>query len=630
MRALVALCLSAVVLPAFAQQRKPAARARLGPVVSATSVGRLDWLRVAASRVARPGVKAAGDAPSAPAQGGETFLVLNLEFDTPANCLAYAVAEAPAFTQVDRFADVFLPLSKIATVGAAIEKSAGLVRFEVAGRVGASPPPVAGKAAVRGEPDKIVRGGISGLTGKGVIVAVVDSGVDFRHQDFIRIENGKPVSRLLYLWDTTSPDFDAGKGGSAAPIRYPNGASVGTLFTRDQLTADLQAASSAIGDRDLNGHGTSCAGIAAGSGGADRRHIGVAPDADIIGVRIGGTPAGGLENSWVLNAACAWLDKVAGSQPLVVSCSFGGQNGRHDGRSIEEQQLNARFPAGLAGRAICVAAGNEGSDAIHADLTLGTAAKPSELKWKAGEGASLSLIFDTDDLSDVRFRAAAGTTLPKLSAKVDSATKQALVPVAGMGKGDGGMVIFTASGSAVKCDAYIDGGEFDKTCAAYSKLVGRPGTAAAAITVGSYDWNDRFEKDGNQVTVSPGGVAMAIGSLSSYSSVGPSRDSSVVKPDIVAPGQFYSAPVPLNATKGTRDTSNKYQLFNGTSAATPYVSGIIALVFQKKPGLTFGEVKRLIHTSASSDSFTGALPNPKWGYGKLDLAAVRTIIGALQ
>ena len=67
---------------------------------------------------------------------------------------------------------------------------------------------------------------------------------------------------------------------------------------------------------------------------------------------------------------------------------------------------------------------------------------------------------------------------------------------------------------------------------------------------------------------------------------------------------------------------------NGTSAATPYTAGIIALMFQKKPTLTLGEVKRLLKLYSSKGGlkpFSRAIPNNNWGYGKLDMAAIDKI-----
>src|SRR5262249_49475210 len=158
----------------------------------------------------------------------------------------------------------------------------------------------------------IVRGGISGLTGKGVIIAVIDSGLDFRNPDFITYDAaGQPTSRLLYLWDTVGNDYDARGLGSKPPLSYPNGASSATLYTRGQLTAELRSPTPGIPATDINGHGTACAGIAAGNGnnGPGKDYVkGVAPDADIIAVRVGGVKlangnvSGELDNIYLLGA----------------------------------------------------------------------------------------------------------------------------------------------------------------------------------------------------------------------------------------------------------------------------------------------------------------------------------------
>ena len=163
-----------------------------------------------------------------------------------------------------------------------------------------------------------MHGGAKGLTGKGVIIAVIDSGIDFRHPDFIGPDGN---SRLLYFWDTLAPP--RASQGRPGPIAYfPDGPMVGTLFSRDDLNRYLKSGNADDGPADEGGHGTGCAGVAAGNGAAwqlaaanddelkkqDCR--GVAPDADLIAVRIGRDH--GLPNAWMLNAIVSWLDKLAG------------------------------------------------------------------------------------------------------------------------------------------------------------------------------------------------------------------------------------------------------------------------------------------------------------------------------
>src|SRR5262249_36547632 len=162
--------------------------------------------------------------------------------------------------------------------------------------------------------------------------------------------------------------------------------------------------------------------------------------------------------------------------------------------------------------------------------------------------------------------------------------------------GVGGFYIFSKSGTPTTADLYINGGIFRDDCVSYSKLIGTPGTTENAITVGSYDWNDQYYSKERLKTVGDpcGNAQLTIGGLSCYSNPGYSR-SGVVKPDIVAPGQFYHssyAKFPngqgVNSIYSAVDNTGNYRLFNGTSAATPYVAGVVALMMQKKPSITLG------------------------------------------
>ncbi len=112
-----------------------------------------------------------------------------------------------------------------------------------------------------------------------------------------------------------------------------------------------------------------------------------------------------------------------------------------------------------------------------------------------------------------------------------------------------------------------------------------------------------------------------------------------VKPDLAAPGQWFTAPVSMLASgepaglslmsagvyEGLHD-SGRYRFFNGTSAAAPYVAGIVALAFERSPRLTLGVLRGRLHASLSHDAVTGAVPNTAWGHGRLDLAAVRRFL----
>jgi subtilisin family serine protease len=192
-------------------------------------------------------------------------------------------------------------------------------------------------------------------------------------------------------------------------------------------------------------------------------------------------------------------------------------------------------------------------------------------------------------------------------------------------------------------DAYIAGygiepqfpdGGFDPSCATPGKQIDTPGSASCAITVGSYDFNDLFHVKGDYHTIpvntGRAWVEMVVGSRSAYSNPGYRRLGQQIKPEIVAPGQYFTAAAPPKVKGLLYDTSGNYQLFNGTSAATPYTAGVVALLMQKKRDITLGEIKKLLQKHAASDKYTGEVPNPEWGYGKLTRKAVVEMIKALE
>src|SRR5713101_7149949 len=601
------------------------------------------------------------------------YFVTYVEFQNVAARQAFRVPGATVFAAYDRFADVFVPPNADGQgpdmrVISAIVMSRGFFWMDEAEPV-LLPPPTALQEArpTRALAEQIVRGGFAGLTGKHVIIAVVDSGLDFRNPDFITYDNsGQPTSRLLYLWDTTSQTFDASGLGSRPPIRYPNGASVGTLYTRDQLTAELRSGSRRIPGTDEAGHGTGAAGVAAGNGNNAKRSlahaIGVAPNADLIAVRIGGA-GGSLQNGYLLNAAAGWIDSVAraANEPVVINCSFGGHSGAHDGNTVEEREINARFAPGVRGRAIVISAGNDQEQALHAHLTFGNSQTPALLKWFSQEGTRLQVFFRIPNMRQIDLRGLGLAPAENVNPPDPNVPRSTAQPGRGypypfaseyeipvyVTPGFGAAYIWDDSGQITQAEVYLYTGRGNAVApATFLEIVGNPGTASAAITVGSYDWNDQLDKSGQIVSWPapcyrrpPDNLPppVKIHDLSCYSSPGYSR-SGAVKPEIVAPGEWYTASF-ARLPDGTGseignifpvDASGNYVGFNGTSAAAPYVTGIVALMMEKKPTITAGEIKNLLKRYATADAYTGSVPNPKWGYGKLDLAAVRSILGAIQ
>lgn len=167
-------------------------------------------------------------------------------------------------------------------------------------------------------------GGTEGLTGQGCLVAVFDSGIDYRLEDF----QNQYGSRILYLWDQTlQPDEERG-------FRPPEGFSLGVEFTREQINEALTAGEEGlrlVPSVDASGHGTAVAAIAAGSS-PDPRYAGAAPGAGLLIVKLGQAGRGSFPRTTQLMRAMTYALRKAQQlgMPLAVNISFGNSYGPHE------------------------------------------------------------------------------------------------------------------------------------------------------------------------------------------------------------------------------------------------------------------------------------------------------------
>ncbi len=222
-----------------------------------------------------------------------------------------------------------------------------------------------------------VAAGMDGLRGEGVLIAVLDSGIQYLLKDF-QNEGG---SRILFLWDQTLQTD--GEGGLRPPVGFRGGVE----FTKTEIDRAIQMGSGEVLSRDVSGHGTAVAGIAAGSA-SSPLYQGVAPESDLLVVKLGAnrkpenrawesaasmgvTP--NVQNFPLTTDLMRAITYVLGKaeelgKPVAVNISIGDTYGAHDGTSLLERFIDSACEKGR--NAICIGSGNEAAAGGHRGVRL--------------------------------------------------------------------------------------------------------------------------------------------------------------------------------------------------------------------------------------------------------------------
>ena len=458
-----------------------------------------------------------------------------------------------------------------------------------------------------------VQNGADGLTGEGILVGIVDSGVDYSHPDF-RNEDGS--TRILRLWD------------QSVAGNPPKGYVSGTEYTKEEIDEALALGETEgrrlVPSGDFSGHGTAVLGIAAGNGRAsDGVNRGVAYRSDLLVVKMGNPRENSFPRTTELMEGIDYLmrQSVKMRKPIVINISFGNNYGSHRGDSLLENYIDT--VAAMGRTVIVTGTGNNGSQPWHAGGIL-QQGKTEEIQLAVGAfepTLNVQLWKDYEDEMEIYLESPSGERIGPLYERLGpqrhllenielliyygkpgpyQLSQEIYIDFIPEGNYvDSGVWKVLLSGKRVRSGQYFlwlpGGNVLNRGTGFYSpRAVGTltiPSTAGKVISVGAYDSRQNAYAD--------------------FSGRG-SQFLPIRKPDLAAPGVSISAPVP----------GGGYATVTGTSFAAPFVSGSAALLMEwgivkgNDPFLYGEKVKAYLRKGAQSVGGYEEYPNVEVGWGE--------------
>jgi minor extracellular serine protease Vpr len=514
-------------------------------------------------------------------------------------------------------------------------------------------------------------------SGKNVVVGVIDFGFDYNHPTFYDTLNAN--YRIKQVWEmeatgTPPSGYSYGKEITDTNLIKAEGTDNPAQF-HGTCTTGMAAGSGYGGDV------------------TNRKLRGMAYDADIVlvGVRrdsIGGQWMQGSFTDFIDGLNYIFNYAASVGKPAVINISWGSESGSHDGTSLFNQACDNLSGAG---KIIVMSAGNEGQENLHlykaftpTDSVLNTFVSFTDSAYKrtwvdvwgdTGKsfcasvtlykngvaGATTGFVCTSDSVTNLNLLGANGidtcyVQFISSAAEATNSKPRTIINLFNKSVDSVNITIKADEGYVNAWDEYYYYGytygyqsEFDSLGYSWAtkgtnvSAISDMGSAQSVLLIGAYTsktgWTDI---NGAQY----GYTGFPVNQLTSFSSRGPMIDGRI-KPDITAPGlsiatsvSSYDTAYTPNGTNGPLVDSKYvdpltgktyyYAEFDGTSAAAPAASGIVALMLQANPNLTPQMVKDVITETAITDNYTGVLPasgTNNWGHGKINAyGAVKKIV----
>lgn len=476
---------------------------------------------------------------------------------------------------------------------------------------------------------------LPGLSGRGTLVGLIDSGIDYAHPDF---RNNDGSTRILALWDQTitsnsvSNNPDRSDSSESTTLPAPEGYSLGTLFTPEIINEALSATNpqtrfTICPSQDLSGHGTHVAGIAAGNGRASNGiYRGVAYEADLLVVKLGTPNPNGFPSTSLLMLGIDFCvrESLRRNLPLALNLSFGNTYGSHSGSSLLETYINSVSELGKI--SIVIGSGNEGvsnghtsgiltngqSETIEFSISDFTTSLNIQL-WKnywdeftvtltppVGAGVTLptepgTWRYTFDETEIYSYNGEPTPYTPFQEIYLDFLPNDTYLTA--------GIWTLRLTPQVIRngiWDMWMPSSAIRNEATAFlfptpETTLTIPSTAFRAVTVGAYDASQN--------------------TYASFSGRGFTWNNQIIKPDLVAPGVNIVSCAP----------GGGYETRSGTSMATPFVTGSASLLMQwgiieENDLFLYGEKLRayLINGTKELPGFD-EYPNPQTGWGALCL-----------
>ena len=463
------------------------------------------------------------------------------------------------------------------------------------------------------------------LKGEGVIIGVIDTGIDYQNKIFRNLDG---TTRIAAIWDQTIQ--------TGTP---PQGMLYGSEYTRDMINQALNSENplDVVPSIDEDGHGTFVVSLAAGSAEPSEQFLGAAPEATIAVVKLKQAKQY-LRDFYIINkdAACyqvtdmlfalKYLNELAlkEGKPLVTCLAMASNQGAH--ASVAPGAALMEYYANLTNRVLVLGTGNEANQQHHYSHVVKDLSEVVEVRIDVGRGVkgfTMELWTDIPNIFGVSIVSPSGEEMPQAAIRGSGGVQrydfifertqvylkyQLLVektnseliffrflsPTPGIWRvrirpsklADGVLHMW------LPVKEFLTGDVIFLEADPYTTMTA-PGTSEIPITVSYYNGAD------NSIAISSGR--------------GFTRDNRI-KPDFAAPGVNVKGGLP----------HNRFTVRTGSSIATGITAGAAALLLQwnvyqqGKAGVDSTQIKNQFILGAQQKT-TESYPNREWGYGKLDL-----------